>query len=62
VAELPLDDHQRDPFAGHLDGVGVAELVGREPALDAGRPVAFRSIVRIPAGEQGRPRDRAVVG
>jgi hypothetical protein len=53
-AELALDDDQRHALAGHLDGVGVAELVGREasthscrggdtPQLGAcrgGRPVA----------------------
>jgi hypothetical protein len=27
VAELPLDDDQRDALARHLDGVGVAELM-----------------------------------
>jgi hypothetical protein len=32
VAELALDDDQRHAFAGHLDGVGVAELVWREAA------------------------------
>ncbi len=36
MAELALDDVDRDPFAGELDGVGVAELVGREPPPDAG--------------------------
>src|SRR3954468_15036140 len=28
VAELALDDVERDAFVGELDGVGVAELVG----------------------------------
>jgi hypothetical protein len=37
VPELALDDQQRDPFAGHLDRVGVAELVEREPSADPGR-------------------------
>ena len=32
VAELALDDNQRDAFAGHLDGVRVSELVRRERA------------------------------
>src|SRR5829696_6074516 len=32
VAELALDHFQRDTFAGHLDGVGVAQLVGSEAA------------------------------
>ena len=36
VAELALDDDQRDAFARHLDGVGVAELVRREAPADAG--------------------------
>ena len=30
VAELALDDDQRNAFAGHLDGVGVAELMCRK--------------------------------
>ena len=38
MTELPLDDYQRDPFAGHLDCVSVAELARREPSPDAGRP------------------------
>jgi hypothetical protein len=29
---LALDDDQRDAFARHLDGMGVTELVWREPA------------------------------
>ena len=37
VAELALDDDQWDAFAGHLDGVGVAQLVRREAAAHAGR-------------------------
>jgi hypothetical protein len=32
VSKLPPDDDQRDAFARHLDGMGVAELVRREPA------------------------------
>ena len=36
MAELALDDVDRDPFAGELDRVGVAELVGRESPADAG--------------------------
>jgi hypothetical protein len=30
VSELALDDDERDAFAGHLNRVGVSELVGRE--------------------------------
>ena len=29
VVELALDDVERDAFAGHFDGVGVAQLVRR---------------------------------
>ena len=36
MPELALDDDQRHPFAGHLDGVGVAELVRREAPTHAG--------------------------
>jgi hypothetical protein len=36
VSELAMDDDQRDTFARHLDGVGVAELVRRESSPDAG--------------------------
>ena len=35
VAELALDQRKRDPFVQQLDGVSVAQLVGREPAPDA---------------------------
>lgn len=36
MPELALDDVDRDAFSGELDGVGVAELVGSEPAANAG--------------------------
>ncbi len=36
VAELPLDHLQRDALAGHLDGVGVAQLVWCEAPAHAG--------------------------
>jgi hypothetical protein len=36
VSELTLDDVEGDAFAGHLDGVGVSELVGREAPAHAG--------------------------
>ena len=35
MAELALDDDERDSLVGHLDGVGVAELVGREAPTNA---------------------------
>src|SRR4051812_20352266 len=36
VAELALDDDQRHAFAGHFDGVRVAELVRREAPTHPG--------------------------
>src|SRR3954464_4522387 len=36
MAELALDDKQRHPFAGHLDGMGVAELMRREASPHTG--------------------------
>ena len=36
MPELALDDVQRHAFAGHLDGVRVAELVRREASPHAG--------------------------
>jgi hypothetical protein len=35
VSELALDDGQRDAFAGHLDRVRMAKLMGRETAPHA---------------------------
>jgi hypothetical protein len=31
MPQLALDDIERHPFVGELDGVGVTQLVGREP-------------------------------
>jgi hypothetical protein len=36
VSELPLDDDQRDAFAGHLDRVCVPQLVRREASANPG--------------------------
>ena len=36
MAELALDDVDRDAFAGELDRVRVAQLMGCEPATDPG--------------------------
>jgi hypothetical protein len=36
VPELALDDREGYAFAGHLDRVGVAELVGSEAPADTG--------------------------
>src|SRR5205807_7876152 len=40
VAELALDDDEWHAFAGHLNGVGVPELVRCEPPAYTGSPVA----------------------
>jgi hypothetical protein len=32
VSEFALDEDERDAFAGHLDGLGVTELMRRESA------------------------------
>ena len=36
MPQLPLDDVERDALVGELDGVGVAQLVGRKPPPHAG--------------------------
>jgi hypothetical protein len=36
MPQLALDDVERDVLVGEFDGVGVAELVGREPSPHAG--------------------------
>ena len=36
MAELTLDDKQRDALVGHLDCMSVAELMRSEPATDTG--------------------------
>jgi hypothetical protein len=36
MSELALDDVDRHSFAGELDGMRVAQLIGREPPPDAG--------------------------
>ena len=55
MPELALDDQQRDPLMGQLDGVRMAELMGREATPDSrcggGRP----SWRRAEAGSQLRP-------
>ena len=37
VSELALNDDQRDALARYLDGMGVAELIGREASAQARR-------------------------
>ena len=53
MAELALNDVERDAFAGHLDGLGVAELVGREAPADAG---SFGHAAKLSADGGTRPR------
>jgi hypothetical protein len=36
VSQLPLDDYEWDALVGHLNRMGVAELMGRKPASHAG--------------------------
>jgi hypothetical protein len=36
VAELSLDDVERDALARHLHGMGVVQLMGREASADPG--------------------------
>ena len=55
MPELALDDRQRDPFVGHLDRVGVAELVWREPTPDPAAAAVRPSWRRADAGSQLRP-------
>src|SRR5450432_3552546 len=55
MPELALDHEQRDPFAGHVDGVRVPELVWREPAADArSLSGSTRQICPLPAGSRFR--------
>ena len=55
MPELALDDVDRDALAGELDGMSVAELVGRKPASDAG--VGGELAQLAPGGgDQRRPR------
>ncbi len=35
MSQLPLDDVEWHTFARHLNSVGMAELMRREPAADA---------------------------
>ncbi len=36
MPELSLDDQERNPLAGHLNRIGVPQLVRCEPASDPG--------------------------
>jgi hypothetical protein len=53
VSQLSLDDVQRHPLAGHLDHMGVAQLVRREAAPDTGPQ---RQVPKLRADGRARPR------
>jgi hypothetical protein len=57
VTELALDDDQRDAFAGHLDRVGVAELVCGAKRRSTPAAAAVRRSLR--AGGRGCPGSAA---
>ena len=63
MPELALDDRQRDPFVGHLDRVGVAELMWSEPTPDPGRGGGPAQLAasgrRLPAASGGWAVDHA---
>jgi hypothetical protein len=52
VSELALDEQQRDAFARHLDCVGVAQLVGSEPAAHSS---AGSDVMQLRADAGGSP-------
>jgi len=51
VPELALDDVHGHSFAREVDGVRVAQLVGSEPATDAGSGLD-RYVVTLDAGSE----------
>ena len=56
VSELALDHVERDPFAGHLDGMSVTQLMRREAAAYSGVRRESAKVARTAAGAHGRPR------
>jgi hypothetical protein len=56
MAELALDDVERNSLACELDGVCVAKLVRREASSDACLGACRRSSLRTAAADHGRPR------
>jgi len=52
MPELALDDDQRHPLGGHLHSVGVAQLMGRQPAA---HPGAGAGATQLAADGRGRP-------
>ena len=57
VSELALDDDERHAFAGHLDHVGVPQLVRREASANAGSRRGASELSACPAGGP-RPHSR----
>jgi hypothetical protein len=55
VPELALDDDQRHALMGHLDGMGVAELVPRKASPHPASRAARRSSERAAAADHVRP-------
>ena len=57
MPELTLDHEQRDPLAGHLDRMGVPQLMRRERPTDTGREGGVDGAAcGCAAGAHGRPR------
>jgi ethanolamine utilization microcompartment shell protein EutS len=63
VSELALDDDQGDVLVGHLDRVGVAQLVRCESATHAGEDCASVQLLAggglLPVPSAGRAVDHA---
>jgi hypothetical protein len=56
MAYMRLDHHQRYAFGGHLDGVGVSELVWANRRPSPASAAFRRSWTRSATGDQGLPR------
>jgi hypothetical protein len=56
VAELALDDVDRDALTGEFDGVRMAQLMRREPTPD---PCLTGELAQLGAGGAPRPRPAA---
>ncbi len=56
MAELALDDVQRDALPCELKSVGVAQLMWREPASYPACVASRRSSTRTAALDHGRPQ------
>ena len=49
----PLDHHERDALAGHLNGVRMTKLMRREASANAGR---YREVAQRGSSRRWRPR------